>query len=353
MLRLLKPSKRVGLPPGTLVPSREVAAEEITITVIDYDEGHVQEKQVQTVEECFPFRDQPTVTWINVNGIHDVDIMEKLGGHFGLHSLVLEDIMHIGQRPKVEEFENYLFIIIRMLRFDEENDQVIAEQVSLVLGEGFVISFQEREGDVFEPVRQRIREAKGRIRSKGSDHLAYALMDTIVDNYFIILEKLGQRIEEIEETLVGDPTPESLQVIHGLRTEMVFLRQSVWPLREVISSLERGESALVHQTTQVFLRDLYDHTIQVIETTESFREMIAAMRDTYLSSISNRMNEVMKVLTIIATIFIPLTFIAGIYGMNFSYMPELHWRWGYFLALSAMAVVAAVMRFYFRRKKWL
>jgi len=172
MLRLLKPSKRVGLPPGTLVPSREVAAEEITITVIDYDEGHVQEKQVQTVEECFPFRDQPTVTWINVNGIHDVDIMEKLGGHFGLHSLVLEDIMHIGQRPKVEEFENYLFIIIRMLRFDEENDQVIAEQVSLVLGEGFVISFQEREGDVFEPVRQRIREAKGRIRSKGSDHLA-------------------------------------------------------------------------------------------------------------------------------------------------------------------------------------
>ncbi|KPL05814.1 magnesium transporter, partial [candidate division TA06 bacterium SM1_40] len=176
---------------------------------------------------------------------------------------------------------------------------------------------------------------------------------TIVDNYFIILEKLGQRIEEIEETLVGDPTPESLQVIHGLRTEMVFLRQSVWPLREVISSLERGESTLVHQTTQVFLRDLYDHTIQVIETTESFREMIAAMRDTYLSSISNRMNEVMKVLTIIATIFIPLTFIAGIYGMNFSYMPELHWRWGYFLALSAMAVVAAVMRFYFRRKKWL
>jgi magnesium transporter len=353
MLRLLKPSKRVGLPPGTLEPSPEPTAEDVTITVIDYDEDQVQEKQVETVDECFSFKDRPTVTWINVNGIHDVKIIEKLGEHFGLHTLVLEDIMHIGQRPKIEDFENLLFVVIRMLRFDEETGQVAAEQVSLVLGEGFVISFQEREGDVFEPIRQRIREAKGRIRRKGSDHLAYALLDTIVDNYFIILERLGQRIEEIETTLVGEPTPESLQVIHGLRTEMVFLRQSIWPLREVIGSLERGESPLVQESTQIFLRDLYDHTIQVIETTESFREMVGGLRDTYLSSISNRMNEVMKVLTIIATIFIPLTFIAGIYGMNFSYMPELQWRSGYFLALSVMVVVAAAMGVYFRRKKWL
>jgi len=240
-----------------------------------------------------------------------------------------------------------------MLSYDDENQAVQAEQVSLVLGPNFVISLQERVGDVFEQIRDRIRNAKGRIRKMGSDYLCYALIDAIVDNYFAILEGFGERIESMEEELVAEPTEKTLQQIHTLKREMIFLRKSVWPLRELISALQRSESPLIQESTDIYLRDVYDHTIQIIDTVESFRDMISGMLDIYLSSLSNKMNAVMKVLTIIATLFIPLTFVAGIYGMNFKYMPELEWHWAYPAVWLVMVVVAAVMLIYFRKKKWL
>ncbi|MFB0564000.1 MAG: magnesium/cobalt transporter CorA [Candidatus Lokiarchaeia archaeon] len=348
-----KSSKSAGLAPGTPVFIGDMKAEKVKITVIDYDESQFQEKYLKTVEECFPFKDKPTVTWINIDGVHDIEIIEKLGKRFDLHPLILEDIVNTGQRPKMEDFGSYIFVVLKMLYYDEKKKEIEGEQVSLILGSNFVISFQEREGDVFNPIRDRIRNAKGRIRKTGSDYLAYGLIDATVDGYFLILEKIGEKIEGMEEELVRKPTPETLQIIHNLKRDMIFLRKSVWPLREVISGLQRGDSSLIGESTRIFLRDVYDHTIQVIDTIETFRDMVSGMLDIYLSSISNRMNEVMKLLTIIATIFIPLTFLAGIYGMNFKYMPELEWHWGYFGALSIMVVIGIFMFIYFRRKKWL
>jgi len=349
-----KISKTIGQAPGTLVHVGKKKIEKARIRIIDYDESQLNEKEAKTIEECFPFKEKPTVTWINIDGLHQVDIIEKIGKHFEVHPLILEDIVNTGQRPKMEDFDSYIFMVLKMLYWDEEKNEVIAEQLSLILGSNFVISFQERVGDVFEPVRERIRSAKGRIRKMGADYLAYALIDAVVDRYFIILEKLGENIETMEEELVTHPTPETLQTIHTLKREMIFLRKSVWPLRELISGLERGESDLIQKSTHIFLRDVYDHTIQVIDTIETFRDMVSGMLDIYLSSISNKMNEVMKVLTIIATIFIPLTFVAGIYGMNFEFMPELKWHWVYPEAFwGTIAVIAGVMLFYFKRKRWL
>jgi len=353
MPRIFHRAKRPGLPPGTLVYTGERKAEKVKISFIDYDETQFKEKEVKTIEECFPFKDTPTVTWINIDGVHEVDIIEKMGKHFDLHPLIMEDIVNTEQRPKMEDSGSYIYIVLRMLSYDEKDKEIKSEQVSLVLGSNFVISLQESEGDVFKPVRERIRKGKGRIRKMGSDYLAYALLDAIVDNYFVVLEKLGEVIEDIEDELVRKPTPETLQIIHNLKREAISLRKSVWPLREVVSSLERAETPLIHESTKIYLRDVYDHTIQVIDTIESLRDMVSGMLDIYLSSISNRMNEVMKVLTIFAAIFIPLTFIAGVYGMNFAFMPELAWRWGYPVVLTVMVLVAVVLLFYFRRKKWL
>jgi magnesium transporter len=345
-------ARKAGLPPGTLVHVGDKKIETVKITVIDYDESTFESKEIAKVEECYPFKDKPTVTWINVDGIHDVDIIEKIGSNYGLHPLLLEDIMHAEQRPKIEDFESYLFLVLKMLSFDEKKNEIRIEQVSLVLGPNYVFSFQEREGDVFDPIRERIRNAKGRIRKMGADYLAYALLDAIVDSYFLILEKIGDKIEGLEEDLIANPDKKTLQTIHYLKREMIFLRRSVWPLREVISGMSRKESSLIKESTEIFLRDVYDHTIQVIDTIENFRDMVSGMLDIYLSSLSNRMNEVMKVLTIFAAIFIPLTFVAGIYGMNFSYMPELGWKWGYFGVLALMAAIGISMLVYFRRKHW-
>jgi len=354
MSKLIKKrEKKTGLPPGTPVFVGEKKTEEARISIMDYDETQFQERKAEKTEECFPFKKTPTVTWINIDGVHQVDIVEKVGKLFELHPLIIEDIVNTGQRPKMEDLGHYLFIVLKMLYYDEKENEVKIEQVSLILGENFVISFQEREGDIFDPIRDRIRSAKGRIRKMGADYLAYALLDTVVDNYFIILEKLGEMIEVLEERLVSDAQAETLQEIHKLKREMIFLRRSVWPLRELISGLERGESALIHKATRIYLRDVYDHTIQVIDTVETFRDMLSGMHDTYLSSVSNRMNEVMKVLTIIATIFIPLTFIAGVYGMNFKFMPELEWQWAYFVVWIVIVVVAISMVIFFKRKKWL
>jgi magnesium transporter len=348
-----KRSEKVGLPPGTLAYVGEKKVEKVIITVFDYDSERYEEKELKSIEECFPYKDRPTVTWINIAGIHQVDIMEKIGTHFGIHPLIMEDILNTRQRPKMDDLEDYVYVVLKMLTYNEENDEIDVEQISIVLGQNFVISFQEKEGDVFEPIRERIRKNKGRIRKMGADYLAYTLLDSVVDNYFTILEKIGERIEFLEEELVENPSTQTLQEIHRLKREMIFLRKSTWPLREVISGLERGESSLIKETTGIYLRDVYDHTIQVIDTVETFRDMISGMLDIYLSSISNKMNEVMKVLTIIATIFIPLTFLAGIYGMNFRYMPELEWHGGYFAILFLMVIIGIGLVIYFRKKKWI
>jgi magnesium transporter len=348
-----KRSKKAGLPPGTLIHIGEKKTEELKITVIDYEETHFEEREVKRVEECFVFKDKPTVTWMNVDGLHQVEILEKLGECYGLHPLVLEDILNTDQRPKMEDYGEYIYIVLKALDYNDKSNEIETEQISLILGSNFAFSFQEREGDTFDPIRERIRTGKGRIRSMGADYLAYALVDSIVDNYFIILEKLGEKIEFLEDKLVSHPTPETLQTIHHLRREMIFLRKAVWPLREVINGLERGESPLVKGPTRVYLRDVYDHTIQTIDTIETYRDMVSGMLDIYLSSVSNRLNSVMKVLTIIATIFMPLTFLAGVYGMNFKYMPELGWRWGYPFIWLIMVGIGVCMLIFFRKKKWL
>lgn len=355
MLKLIKKrSKKIGLPPGALVYTGKRKKGKVKITIIDYNENKFQEKEAKTVEECFPFKDKPTVTWINIDGVHQLDIIEKIGKYFKLHPLVLEDIVTTEQRPKMEDFGDHLFIVLKMLYYIEKNDEIISEQVSLILGSNFVISFQDTiEGDVFDPIRERIRNGKGRIRKMGTDYLAYSLIDAIVDNYFLILEKLGERIEFLEEELITNPSNKTLKIINNLKSEMIFLRKSVWPLREVISRLERGESSLIKKSNGIYFRDIYDHTIQIIDAIESFRDMLTGMIDIYLSSMSNRLNEVMKVLTIIATIFIPLTFIVGIYGMNFKDMPELSWHFGYPMVWLIMIAVGALMLFYFKRKKWI
>jgi magnesium transporter len=347
-----KRSKKSGLSPGSLVHIGEQKIEKTRITVIDYDGDNFLEKKVQTVEECFPFRETSTVTWINIDGIHDAEVVEKLGGYFGLHPLILEDIMNTSQRPKMEDLGDAIYIVLKMIEIGNDRPEVTTEQMSLAFGRNFVLSFQERPGDTFDPVRERIRRGKGRIRKMGPDYLAYALIDAIVDDYFLVLEKQGEQIECLEDELIANPKQETLHGLHTLKRDMIFVRKSVWPLREVISRLERAESPLIQKTTGIFLRDVYDHTIQVIDNIETYREMLSGMLDTYLSSLSNRMNEVMKTLTIIATIFIPLTFLAGVYGMNFKFMPELNWRGGYFLVWGVMLAVGVFMVFYFKRKKW-
>ncbi len=344
---------KVGLPPGTPIYVGEKKIEKVKISVMNYDETRFLEKEIKSVEDILPLKEKPTVTWINVAGIHEVDTIEKIGESFDLHPLVIEDIVNTDQRIKVEDFGNYIFVVLKMFFYDENKNEIKAEQISLILGSNFVISFQEEESDIFKPIRERIRNGKGRARKLGADYLAYSLLDAIVDHYFVILEKLGERVEDLEDELVTRPEPKILEEIHRLRREMIFLRKSVWPLREIIACLERGETSLIQKSTEIYLRDVYDHTIQVMDAVETYRDMLAGMLETYLSSISNKMNEVMKVLTIIATIFIPLTFIVGIYGMNFRFMPELEWRWSYLIIWAIMIVVAVFMIFYFKRKKWI
>lgn len=348
-----KRSKKVGFPPGTIVHIGNKRTEKTKITIVDYNEEQFQEKEAKSIKECFPYKDKPIVTWINIDGVHEVKIIEELGKNYNFHPLILEDIVDTDQRPKIKDFGDYIFIILKMHYYDKENNEIKIEQVSLIFGKNYVISFQEREGDVFDSIRERIRNNIGRIRKARADYLIYALMDAIIDNYFTILEKLGEETEDLEAKVIKNPVPANLQIIYRLKSELIFLRKSVWPLREVISILEKGESALIDKSTNIYLRDIYGHTIQVMDTVETLRDVISGTLEVYLSSVSNRMNEIMKVLTIIATIFIPLTFIVGIYGMNFQYMPELKWVWSYPVVLLGMLIIGIIMVFYFRRKKWM
>lgn len=345
--------KKAGTSPGTLVHIGEQKEEKPRITLIDYDAGQLQERVIDAIEEAFPLKDLTTVTWINIDGLHQVDIIEKTGQYFNIHPLVLEDILNTGQRPKAQEFEDCIFVVLKMLYYNEDLEETRGEQFSLVLGENYLISFQETHGDVFNTIRDRIRNPKTRIRKAGCDYLAYALIDAIVDNYFIILETLGETIEALEEELLENPTRETLHTLHEMKREMIYMRKQIWPIREVINTLTKSESPLVNESTRIYFKDVYDHTIQVIDTIESYRDILAGMLDIYLSTVSNKMNEVMKVLTMIATIFIPITFIAGIYGMNFKFMPELEWRWGYFLLWGIIVVIVAIMISFFKKKEWL
>jgi magnesium transporter len=322
------------------------------VSVLNYDEAALTERELSDLTDLLPSKDEPTVTWINVNGLHDTQIMEDFGKHFGLHPLLLEDVVNTQQRPKLEAYENCLFVVLKMLSWDEKSSRVDSEQVSLVLGPRYVISFQERSGNVFEPVRKRIGSRKGRICRMGPDYLIYAMVDAIVDHYFLLLERIGDEIEALEKEVFQEPADTTLRTVQHLKSELLHIRRSIWPLREVAGGMMREESDLISEQTHIFWRDVYDHTIQVIDTLESYRDTSSGLLDIYLSSVSNRMNEVMKVLTIIATIFIPLTFIAGIYGMNFEWMPELHQPWAYPAVWIVMVFVALLMVMYFRRKKW-
>ncbi|MBU0483199.1 MAG: magnesium/cobalt transporter CorA [Proteobacteria bacterium] len=351
--------EKIGLPPGTAIHIGEKIAEKARLTVIDYDQDNYEVFFPENVAECKMFADKKSVSWINVDGLHQVEIVEELGSCFRLHALTVEDILNTGQRAKVDVFDDYVYLVLKMPEYDVDLNEVHLEQVSFILSENTIISFQEKKGDTFEAVRNRINNGKGKIRKLGSDYLLYSLLDSVVDNYFVLLEKIGDEIELVEEELIANPTPNTLRRIHFLKREMILLRKSVWPLREVINSLQRDDIPFIGDNITFYLKDLYDHTIQVIDTVETFRDIISGILDIYLSSISNRMNEVMKVLTIFAAIFIPLTFIAGIYGMNFNTekspfnMPELSWYFGYPFALFLMVSVAGGMLYYFSKKKWL
>jgi magnesium transporter len=346
--------RKKGQPPGTVTYVGRRQTRPVALEVIHAGPEGVRSEKHAKPEDCAAYAETPGFTWINLDGLHDPDCVVRLGEVFHLHPLVLEDIVHTGQRPKLDELDDALFIVLKMLRYDEEMRTVEDEQVSFVLKEGVLITFQEKaQGDVFGEVRKRLLAGGGRLAKAGPDYLLYALVDAVVDNYFVVLERMGEDIEEVEEKLLSAPTPEELETIHALRREALFLRKFVWPLREVLARLEKGGYPLVDDATIVYLRDLYDHTIQVMDTIETFRDMLSGMLELYLSNVSLKLNETMKVLTIISTIFIPLSFLASLYGMNFKNMPELETRYGYFVVLGVMACTVSGMLYYFRRKGWL
>ncbi|MCA1809129.1 MAG: magnesium/cobalt transporter CorA [Kiritimatiellia bacterium] len=346
-------ARKAGLPPGSLVHVGEQKTARVQVRLLDYNARQFNEQTDVSPAECVSFRSTDTVTWIDVVGLHDPAVIEKLGGDFSLHPLTQEDILNTRQRPKVEQFDDYVYVVIKMLMLEPVRKTLVVEQVSLIIGAGYVISFQEQPGDVFENIRQRIRLDKGRVRRCGADYLAYLLLDAVVDNYFIVLEHLGEKTELLENQVLADPEGHIQHEIYLLKRELMTLRKAVWPLREMTAALQRTESELLTTETHVYLRDLYDHAVQVLDAVETLRDVMSGLMDIYLSSISNRMNAVMKVLTMIATVFIPLTFIAGVYGMNFEHMPELHWAWSYPVVMSLMLLMALGMLYVFRRKQWL
>ncbi len=346
-----KRSKKTGLSPGTLIHIGETRTNSVTVTRFNYAGTHCDEQVVTDMETLRPPADE-TVTWVNVGGVHKVEVLEGFGKHFGLHPLLLEDIANTDQRPKLDDYETYLFLVMKMLMTSDRGD-ILVEQVSFVLGRNYVLSFQENGTDVFGAVRDRLKGGKGRLRQNGSDYLMYALIDAVVDQYFTVLEMLGERIESLQERVIADPKPETLQDIHALKRQLLFVRRAVWPLREAMNNLSRSECPFLHEPMKLFFLDVYDHVVQIVDTIETLREMVSASLDIYLSSVSYRLNAVMRVLTVITTIFMPLSFIAGIYGMNFEHMPELKLAWGYPMALGIMGIVAAIMLIGFRLKNWL
>jgi magnesium transporter len=344
---------KAGLAPGTLVHVGDRRAGDVGLTRIAFTEGTFEESRPSSVAECFPPAPAPAVTWLHVTGLHRPEVIESLGSALGLHPLLLEDILNTDQRPKVEDYGNYLFLVLKPLEWDAASGELKAEQISVILGPHWVVTFEEREPCLFTPVLERLRAAKGRIRKGGADYLAYALVDAVVDRYFEVLEKLGERVEDLDETLLEAPDRSAMQRLHILRQELIVLRKAVWPLREVLGSLERDDDDLIQPGTRVYFRDVYDHSLRIIENLESYRELVSGMQELYLAGVSHRLNEVMKVLTVFTAIFAPLTFLVGVYGMNFPRIPEFGFRHAYFVLWGVMASVAAGMVWYFKRRKWL
>jgi magnesium transporter len=355
MTRLVqKRSRKTGLPPGTAVHIGEKKSERTRIQLLHYDATQVVERELEGIEDDAGLRPGTGgVTWVHVTGVHDVALLDKLGRSFGLHPLVVEDIANTDQRPKLEDYGDYAYVVLKTMQDGSAGQETRIEQLSLILGADFVLSFEESEPTAFEAVRARIRDNRVGIRAHGADYLAYSLLDSVVDNYFLAIEGFGNRVEALQQDLIGRSSRRTEGTLHELRREMMLLRKSVWPLREVIGTLERGGSRLFRQETWVYLRDVYDHVIHMVDTLETFHEMLTYMLDLYLLNATNRLNEIIKVLTIIATIFSPPMLIASIYGMNFRFMPELGWPWGYGLALGLMTVSAAGILLFFRRRKWI
>jgi magnesium transporter len=353
MQRLFKRvSRKTGMQPGAQVHVGEIPMADVKIKGIRYSETEFEEVGIPDNTVLPPLQDKGGILWLQVDGVHQTEKISALGEYFALHSLTLEDILNTGQRPKIEDFDKYLFLVGKILSFDEATATVQEKHFCLVLMEHVIISFQEAGVNIFSALENRLQKTNGKIRKKNTDYLAYALFDAMVDNYFPVLEKIGAQVEELEEEILTDPTRGSLEWLHFLKREITILRKSVWPLRDVINSMIRSESDLILEDTLKYFMDVYDHTMQIIETLEAIRDVMASLFDIYLSAISNRMNEVMKMLTVIATIFIPLTFIVGIYGMNFHYMPELTWKWGYFATLGIMFIMGTGMAIYFKKKDW-
>lgn len=348
----IKISKKAGLPPGSLVFIGQERSENKFLELISFDTGGVETIRSEDPKEIFARLQDSKVSWLNLEGLNNIASIEQIGEKFGLNDLVLEDILNTQRRPSMENYDGYLAITLKTLHSIDEH-QIQFEQVSFILGKNYVLSFQERPGDIFDTVRERLKQPKNRLSTQGSDYLFYRLLDTVVDSYYIVLEEIGERIEELEETIITHSEESTFRDIQHLRKELIFLRKSIYPLREAISKIIKERTDLFKEETYIFLTDVYDHAIHVIDTLETYRDLVSSLTETYMNSVSQRMNEVMKVLTIIATIFIPLTFVAGIYGMNFNNMPELQWKWGYFATLGVMALVTILMIFYFKRKRWL
>jgi magnesium transporter len=347
-------SGKSGLPPGSLIHVGEVLDPVGSMSVIDYSKGKFEEKKIQSIDEILDYKDSETVTWVIIEGLADVNIVERIGAIFGIHQLVLEDILNTNQRPKFEEYDDHLYIVLKCLLSEGEQFAVNNEQVSLLVLKNFVIMFKEKQDDLFLPVQQRIRTSSGKFRGLGSDYLAYAILDYIVDQNFILLDLLDESITSLEDSLLtGEPKQDMLYKIQRLKREMISIRRYVSPVRELLSEMLHSESELIHANTHIFLRDVSDHAIRVVESIESYREILTGLLDIYVSSVSNKMNQIMKVLTVFTSIFIPLTFIAGIYGMNFEYMPELKWKWAYPLTWAVFIVIPLILLVFFKKKKWL
>ena len=354
MARFFKNRSAVqGKSPGELIFIGRQKVDSVKIRMIQYDESFIEETAGDTLAEVLKNRKEECITWLDITGLHDTETIAAVGAEFRIHSLTLEDIINTGQRPKVEEFDQYISIIVKMMRLETSDEKIHSEQLAIIMGENYVITFQERPGDVFDPVRERLRAMKGRSRRSGSDYLAYALLDTIFDNYLILIERLGEQIESIEPMLLDNPGAEIISLINEYRRELHFLRASIRPARDAIRDFSRLESDIVSPSTFIFLRDLNDLATQADEAMETYREMLKDQLDSYSATSGNRLNEIIKFLTVFSAIFIPLSLLAGIYGTNFAHVPEFQLRYGYYFFWGFLVVVATIMIIFFKRKKWL
>jgi len=343
----------IGLRPGELVHIGEKKVEHVKLDLIEYDEKNFIEIKDTTIEKCLESKIKPNISWINIVGIHDPKIIENLGNAFDVHALHQANIMNTELRPSIDIHENYIFLMLKMPHFDDQTGKIELEQISFIISKNHLLTFQEIEGDFFEQIRKRLRENVGKLRTAKTDYLGYALLDAVIDSYFLILEKISDISENLEDELMLNPTTNTLHSLQILKRQMVLLRKSIWPAREVIDNLQRASTPLICEETKTYLHDVYNHVIQVIDTTEGIRDVVGSLLETYLSSVSNKMNEVMKTLTVIASIFIPITFIASVYGTNFEYIPELQWHGSYFVMIGGMVIIVIMMLTWFKKKKWI